>query len=452
MKILKSNIFILICLWCCSFLPSASANPIKTKTTLQSSSGDEVDITYIILVNDGEVTIEFQEVTKRLSLETREKYEVNYVKVLFFERNGNYTDARFKFEDGIETKVLDVNSDDIDYTRSEEGYHKIEAKGFITLKLLAEEALLNLPVYLAHYDKRGKYTVFAKCDDFKIDLKKNRPSTRGRVITTPTTRIVEDTVYDVVETGGETLSAEDEAEIQINRLREQLRPNMSIEELQRLSSRVENLDNMVIKDERISQLREEVIQEYYNRLEKARNSCPVVDPKESEARADLEYLKERMEKFDSLSEQDLEELDNDVRQLKKNANSIKDENLKNEIKEAAEKCESKIKEKNKQKERRNIFSIIGAILLGILIIAGSMVFQHFRNIRNIKNMEEAQNQIARRAQDEARRRAQNAVRSRVNRVQGQVRQKTRSTIQSGVKSGTTKITKGIGLNKKNLSI
>ena len=157
---------------------------------------------------------------------------------------------------------------------------------------------------------------------------------------------------------------------------------------------------------------------------------------EKQAHEDLAYVQERLENVKNLSESDLGDLKSSSNELRRKAHSIDNKTLANEMRETADKCDKEIKKIEDGKKKRNILLIIGGILLGILMFIGNQLFTHFRNLRNLKSMEDAQNM----------------ARSKVNRINGQIRQKSRDAVKNGVKNGVNNVKKGIGKNTKGLSI
>ena len=96
-------------------------------------------------------------------------------------------------------------------------------------------------------------------------------------------------------------------------------------------------------------------------------------------------------------------------------------------------------------KKRNIWMIIGGVILAALCFIGNQVFQHFRNIRNQRSMMEMQQDIARRAENEAKRHAQNYARRKTNEVVNNARRSTQEMVRNKVKQS--------GGNKpKNISI
>ena len=170
---------------------------------------------------------------------------------------------------------------------------------------------------------------------------------------------------------------------------------------------------------------------------------------EKQAKGDLAYLTERLEHSEEWTEEDLGELKSCSNSLRRKAHSIENPELAQEMKDAADKCDEEIKKVEEAKKKRNLLMIAGGVLLCIFLFVGNQLSQHIRNMRNIKSMEDTQNKIAKRAEDEALRRAQSTARSKANRVQAQVSQKSHEYIKANINSAA----KNIGKNtKKNVSI
>ena len=125
-----------------------------------------------------------------------------------------------------------------------------------------------------------------------------------------------------------------------------------------------------------------------------------------------------------------------------------EEKAKREAEEIQAKNDSIMSAQQEQAEKdkeRNLWMIIGGVILAILAFIGNQVFQSFRNNRNQKNMMNIQQSIANQAEAEAKRRARNAIRSTTNRTVNQ----TKSEVREAVRKKTTIKVNG---KSKNLSI
>ena len=126
-----------------------------------------------------------------------------------------------------------------------------------------------------------------------------------------------------------------------------------------------------------------------------------------------------------------------------------DYELAEQMKEASETAEKEIRRAEIREKRRKIWLTIGLVILGIILVVANQLFQQYRNTKNnerlMKQQEEMarqaedkarrqQNDAIRKAQEDAKRRAESIARSGVNRVQGQIRQKSREALRDGMKN------------------
>ena len=162
--------------------------PCKAKEkidTLYSSSGDRIILNYGITQNGGQITVKFGTVHKKLGQRNLSKYKkLNEVAVVMFDRTGNYREIKF---DGMGTEAFMVPSN-LNYSRSQDGYFLLQDEPTLSFSLTSgNKAQVNIPLYLAHYEGKRHYKVFAKCGNLVIESKagqgkKGRPAAGGRVI------------------------------------------------------------------------------------------------------------------------------------------------------------------------------------------------------------------------------------------------------------------------------
>lgn len=429
----------------------------EIQDTIVSASKDYVYIGYDVKENNGKVTVSFSEVRKRLGLRNKERYsKLENVCVLFFDRGGDYKD---KFTSDIGTEPLRVISDEFRYFRSEDGYVRLDSRTVLSLELLANQSVLSLPIYLAYYEGKRRYKIFAKCENLNIRLKKRG---RGGVVAgTMETVRKEIPVTEEVEVESD-ITPKQEAVLLVGNLKEYLgQGELSLAELESLGRRVDRLRDLevIVTDNEVRDKIKDVLQTFDQKMQVAREQHDSEDKagmeiasrqeKEQQAKEELAYVRERLEKSREWSEDDLGELKSCSNNLRRKAHSIDNPELAQEMKDTADKCDNEIKRIEEAGKRRSLFMIVGGILLGILFFVGNQLVQHFRNLRNMKSMEDVQNKIAKRAEDEALRRAQNTARSKVNRIQAQVSQKSHDAVKTRVNNTV----KNIGKNtKKNVSI
>ena len=102
-------------------------------------------------------------------------------------------------------------------------------------------------------------------------------------------------------------------------------------------------------------------------------------------------------------------------------------------------------EQAEKEKEKDLWMIIGGVILAILAFVGNQIFQSFRNTRNQKNMMNLQQSIADKAETEAKRRARNAIRSTTNRTVYQAKSEVREAVRK-------KTTIKVNGKSKNLSI
>ena len=425
------------------------------EVTLQSSVGHRVTVYYDLIIDNDNVSIRFNNVNVEKSLEAG--HEKKDIKVLFFEKNGGFGEDKFLSD--IEPEILRVSSDKMEYQSSQEGYVILNESPELRLKLLVQKAQLSIPIYLAYYEKKHTYKVFANCKSLVIPLaQKQKPphpvqpqDNPGKNAPTYETRTRTITIPEEIEVPGE-LSDSETALLFVARVENLLEQCSGTELPDGLASDIEKLRGyqLTIQDEKVRQSINEVLQRYAQIQNDIRDNASSMATQEKEkalvddVQDKLNYLKDRLDNIDNLSDSDVARLKEEAAELRKQSFAVKDKELANQMTEMANRCDEEVKKIEDAKKRQNIWMIIGGILLAILMFVGNQMFQHFRNIRNQKSIEDMQNKMVRRAEDDAKRRAHNMVRSNVNRVQNAARQKGTDVVRKGIKDPIQKTTKGKG--------
>lgn len=405
----------------------------EVTVTLQSVARDKVTIKYRVTTRGNDMSIEFYSVKPALGLEHEAKYrDIANVRVIFFEQSGGFVND--KFVSNIETDAVMISSDEMEYHKSEEGFVCLSDFPELKLTLHRPKAQLSIPVYLAYYEKRHTYKVFASCGSLDIQLDNTQPANtrrqKGVETASDSMRVWTEIVREEMAQDAE-ISDSQLALMLVNKMEALLEQSSGTtlpdgfdhyaNELRELEMKVTDVE-IGNKIRRVLQRTEEKKAEISDRIgQKELNASR--EEMEATARRDLEYLKERLNNIDNLSENDVAELKATANELRRQSHAVEDKELARQMKEAADQCDEKVKKIDEAKKQRNIWMIVGGILLAILMFVGNQVFQHFRNLRNQKSLEDMQNNIARRAEDEAKRRTRNMVRGNVNQVQNAARQK-----------------------------
>lgn len=147
------------------------------KDTLYSPSGDRVILGYSMTQDGGLVTVKFSNVLKKLSKRTQEKYKkLDEVAVVMFDRTGNYKDLKF---DGQTPNAFMVPAA-VSYTPSTDGYFLLQEEPVLQFSVKqGEEAVLSIPLYLAHYEGKRHYKVFGQCGTLQLKPKQSKSKGGG---------------------------------------------------------------------------------------------------------------------------------------------------------------------------------------------------------------------------------------------------------------------------------
>ena len=417
------------------FFVASSLCARENTVTLKSSAGDiKVALRYDVVTSDDECTIRFKTISKELEPGPSRKYDVDKVRILFFETNGSYSKDKFSYKIG--TKPLSFNSDEWTYERHEEGYVWLDDKPELHLTIRVPETKLSIPIYLAYYKRKHTYEVIADCGLLEIPLKKSQHQKCDAESARPKTATRTITIEEEVE-GEREMTPEETAQFYIKRITKLLDQYDGDTSPEGLENDVRELRCLLIKNKDIQLEINDLLDKFDKKKKQAEQNAEkraAEEEKEKQVRRALEYLNERLGKIDELTEKDLYALNDKANELEEKSFDINDQELRGQIKDAIGQVNKKVKEFEDAKKRRKVWTIIGGALLAVFMFIGNQALQHFRNLRNQKGIAEMQDRMVRRAENEARRRTQNTVRSKVNRVKNKAIDKGRETVRKGVKS------------------
>lgn len=376
--------------------------------TLESSKRDRVIVTYDITQNNGQITIKFLDVKKKLGGTYREKYQkLNEVAVLFFDRTGNYEDD-MEFS-GINTDAFMIPKE-VKYKASKDGYFLLNDNPTLTMELkYSENAVLSIPLFIAHYEGKHRYKVFSRCENLNIYLSKKKSV---RVQDVSTQQLMTQTIISQEEMEGT------DADVAV--------ANSLINRINGLLAEQEEYPFSDELKQAISSLREisyrPIDSDLSSRIGEVLSACNSKEKVLKEEAKAAEYAAARNAEIQAkLAEEKAQARQDSIAAV----------------------AQKKAEENRKQ----NLWLIIGGVILAILVFVGNQLFQHFRNVKNQKSIMDMQQNVVRRAEDEAKRRARNMTQSQINRVQGEARHKTRNAITDGIgkKGNKGKGNKGISI-------
>ena len=395
--------------WLFLSLLSAMAYSMEETDTLFSSANDRVIVNYDVIWNNGNVSIRFNDVRKKLGRSSSGKYKkLDEVVVLFFDRTGGFHDVKFT---GINTESF-MTPDGVNYQKSDDGFFLLNDQPVLKLDCHSGNArTLSVPLYLAHYEGK-KYNVFASCGNLDIRLEKNGTSGKRTATGSSVMPVVETVTYQE-EVGEGGFSMENEALI-----------------------RVRNVENLLLEQDRLP-LSEELTHEVSMLRElRYKVADSAVSQKISEALSRYDEVKKKLES----------QADAQAQAAQAQAEKAAEE--------AARKAEAKqdsiaaaAHEQAEKDKTRNVWMMIGGALLAVLLFGGNQLIMSIRNKRNMKGVEDMTKSIEQQAKNEIRRRAQGAIRNTTGKISRNVRQKGREYMSNTLN--------GVGKNKKggkNISI
>ena len=217
------------------------------------------------------------------------------------------------------------------------GYFSLQESPTLSFKLVdSNSAILSIPLYLAHYEGKGKRKLFSVCNDFQIKLSlpaevkkiSSGVKTRSEVITS---------TYEVESNNDEAIIVMSQVDNVRRHLEVQTKPEFS-SELQYEINYLRDLKKTV-KDKNLVP----IINETLTACELKREEL------EAQSIADIQRAKEEAAQFARLQEE---------------KERIRQDSLQMVMQEQA-----------KAEKERNIWMIIGGVILSVLCFVGSQVFQ-----------------------------------------------------------------------------
>ena len=406
MKISRFTFVLLVTM----FLNCLSVYAKTVKDTLVTTDGDRLILTYEISRSEDHYTLRFNNQQKKLGRINGDKYaDLSKVAVMFFDRTGGFSNNVSIKNMVPEAFMVPSN---VNYEHSSDGFFVVQ--DYPTLNFTAKgSSNITIPIYLAYHPKKGKYTLFSKCNGMKIHLSASSSTTRQQG---PSQRqqgpsqITQQTVTSTTEIEADNTVALKVME-SIKLAKELLYEADKLPFSESLQDEIRfiRIQKREITNTGLLSQISDVLQMYEDKktaLEKKASAAQIVAQQESEAKAKRE-AEEIQARNDSIMAAQQEQTEKD--------------------------------------KERNIWMIIGGVILAILAFIGNQVFQSFRNNRNQKNMMNIQQSIANQAEAEAKRRARNAIRSTTNRTVNQAKSEVREAVRK-------KTTIKVNGKSKNLSI
>ena len=369
----------------CLLMPLYAVGKIK-KDTIYTTDGDRIILTYDIVNTANQTTIQFIGQQKKLGRLNSKYKDLSKVAVLFFDRTGNYS-GDVSFVNMVPEAFMTPS--DVQFKKSTEGYYLIQSEPKLLFSVKTDAKIL-IPVYLAYKPKKGKYELFSKSLDLVIYLGGGTMANSSRTST---------------ETVQQIITSVAEVETDNNVAAKVLESINLAKELLAQADGLPFSDNLLDEISYLRQKRREITD---NAL--VSEISDVMEQYESKKR-----LLEDKSAEEQKAQQQAEEL-----KAQQEARAIRAQN------DSIANAQQIASEKEK---KRNLWMIIGGIILAILAFIGNQVFQGVRNKRNQMRMMDMQQNIADKAEAEAKRQALNAIRTQRNRIEAGAKQKVSDAVR-----------------------
>lgn len=374
------------------------------RDTVYTTDKDRIIVCYDITHSNDTYTISFHnDIRRKLGTINSEKYEdLSKIGVMFFDRTGNYN-KNVSISGMVPESVMIPSG--VQYNHSSEGYFVIQDSPILIFKT-AGKAAIDIPLYLAHHPKKGKYTLFSKCQDLHIKLVPNDNSIKS----SSATRTMQQVVTSTSETEADNTELIKTVE-SIN-LAQRL-----IEEADKLPFSESLLDEInYLRQQKRNLTENEVLSGITDILNKYEDKKRLLEEKASAEQLAIQQQAEEKARQEAATIQAQNDSIAAAKQLQ------------------AEKA-----------QKRSMWMIIGGVTLAVFGFIGNQIFQHFRNIHNQRNMMEMQQSIANQAEREAKRRVRNATRATSSRMANDIKTKASE-------AANKKAPQKINGKNKNLSI
>lgn len=390
--------------------------------TLFSSQNDRVILSYELKQNDEKVELRFTNIRIRLGDMLFDKYrKTSEIVAVFFDRVGDIKDIRFT---GLTPKALSVSSG-LGYSPSPDGYFLFDPYQYPSLvfdKKTAGEALMSIPVYIAHYEKKRHYEILCACGSLEVKL--------GTTPTQMPPAVTENAAppqYEPIEIEPEMSEEEDWALNMVNSIMSRLPEQTEAPIDATLEQEVKNLIDLKskIKNEAVQERIKEAVDAFEAKKKELTEAQKAKEDQQMAIKADNEAFNQCLS----------------IEACELYLNSYPDGIHVEEVRAKKAELEASAKEKEDKEKRRKIWMIVGGTLLAILLFVGNQVMQTIRNKRTQRSMMQMQQDAVNRAKSMAKGKTQGAIRKQTD--------KARRAGQNAVRDAVDGVTKPKGKGNNN---
>ena len=370
----------------CLLNPLHAVGRIK-KDTIYTTDGDRIILTYDVANTANQATIKFIGQQKKLGRINSKYKDLSNVAVLFFDRKGNYS-GDVSFVNMVPEAFM--TQSDVQFKKSTDGYYLIQSEPKLSFAVKGD-AKIQIPIYLAYKTKKGKYELFSKSRDLIIPLGGKAGTNRQMAS---------------IQTVQQTITSTAEIETDNTVAVKVLESINLTKELLAQANELPFSDNLLDEINYLRQKRREITDD-----------------------ALVSEISEVMEQYESKKRM-LEEKSTEEQKAQQQAEELKAQQEAQAIKAQNDSIANAQQIAAEKEKKRNLWMIIGGIVLAILAFIGNQVFQGIRNKRNQMRMMNMQQNIADKAEAEAKRQARNAIRTQRNRIEAGAKRKVSDAVRS----------------------
>ena len=394
MKSIRASLAMLLTLF------SLCSSAKEVTDTLYSAKNDRIIVTYSITQNGNKVELQFKTIQKLLGENHRSKYKKgDEISTLFFDRTDVSKDMKFSGE----TPTVVVLPSTASHKKSNDGYYVVEQRPLFTFDLEPNEAKsLLVPLYLAHYEGKRHYKILCRCGTLEVQI----PSTAA-----PSSQPKPSPQKQSSSASYESIEVEEDLEIDFQAL------NL----IKSITNSLPNQDTLPMEStlEKEVEILVGIKSKVKNDDVSSKIDLAIGAYNEKKKELEKEINKKIKEREDDNTYATCTTKEDYERYLKQYPNGRHVEESKANIKG----LEAKAKEEEDSKKKKNIWMIIGGVLLTILLFVGNQVMQSIRNGRTQRSMMQMQQEAANRAKSMAQSKVRGEVQKQTYKLKSQARQK-----------------------------
>lgn len=379
------------------FLSVLAASSKEVRDTVWTRQNDKIILTYNVTVDGDQFVIDFS--TPRVvpspssPLKKSCRGELDKLKVVVFGRIGDFSNVNWK---GLTPTAFMVPKG-LSYDETPEGYYILgESQPIEFHKSTENNANINLPLYIAVYEKKRNYRIVSMGRQplkvsSAVDTGKASGKRRNVRQRTETEMIAVTSSVELEADNDDVTSALSS----IAMVKELLARETEVPFSQTLQMEITSLrllKNQIKEPEIINKINDVMLlySDKERELKEAQNESALA------AKAQEQALLKQQEQ---------------------------------EAEAQQKAAEEKAREQEEKQQKRTLWMIIGGVILAIIGFIGNAVFNHFRDIRNQKSIMQMQESLARQAQHEAGRRTREIIRNKAHRAANKGRNKLRESLK-----------------------